>query len=54
MIDQFPPDLEAVKQAIADMEAGDRGIPFDEFIEEFRKEHNIAEDAGAGKGVRNE
>ena len=45
MTDQFPSDLEAVKQAIADMEAGDRGVPFDQFVDEFRKKHNIAQDA---------
>jgi hypothetical protein len=45
MTDQYPPDLEAIKQAIADMEAGDRGVPFDEFVEEFRKKHNVPQDA---------
>lgn len=38
-------DVTAVTQAIADMEAGDRGIPFDQFVEEFRRKHNIAQDA---------
>jgi Arc/MetJ-type ribon-helix-helix transcriptional regulator len=37
-------DVAAVRQAIADMEAGDRGKPFDEFVEEFRKKHNIPQD----------
>ncbi len=37
-------DVTAVKQAIADMEAGDRGKPFDEFVEEFRRKHNIPQD----------
>ena len=45
MIDQFPhADVTALKQAIADMEAGDRGAPFDQFVEEFREKHNVAED----------
>ena len=38
-------DVTAVKEAIADMEAGDRGIPFDQFVEEFRKQHSVAQDA---------
>ncbi|MCH8046221.1 MAG: type II toxin-antitoxin system ParD family antitoxin [Planctomycetes bacterium] len=38
-------DVIAVKEAIADMEAGDRGIPFDQFVEEFRKQHNVPQDA---------
>ena len=35
-------DVAAVRQAIADLEAGDRGQLFEEFAEEFRKRHNIA------------
>ena len=27
------------------MEAGDRGVPFDLFVESFRKNHNIPQDA---------
>ena len=38
-------DLTAVKEAIADMEAGDRGVPFEQFVDEFRKKHNIPQDA---------
>lgn len=38
-------DLAAVKEAISDMEAGDRGIPFDHFVEDFRTRHNIPQDA---------
>ena len=34
-------DLAAVKEALADMEAGDRGMPFDEFDREFRAKHNL-------------
>lgn len=34
-------DFAAVKEAIADMEAGDRGKPFVEFVEEFRRAHQI-------------
>jgi len=38
-------DVAAVELAIADMEAGDRGKPFDEFVEEFRRKHKIPQDA---------
>jgi len=34
-------DLAAIREAIADMEAGDRGRPFDEFVEESRRKHGI-------------
>ncbi len=35
-------DVTAVKQAITDMEAGDRGLTFDQFVQEYRKKHNVA------------
>jgi putative addiction module CopG family antidote len=35
-------ELVALKDAIADLEAGDRGMPFDEFIDEFRRKRGIA------------
>ena len=38
-------DVAAVQLAIADMEAGDRGKPFDEFFEEFRRKRKIPQDA---------
>jgi putative addiction module CopG family antidote len=38
-------DVAAVKEAIADLEAGDRDKPFDEFIDEFRRAHQILQDA---------
>jgi len=34
----------AIREAIADLEAGDRGKPFDEFVEEFRRAHQISPD----------
>ena len=37
-------DVTAVKQAIVDMEDGDRGIPFDQFVDEFRTKNDVAED----------
>ncbi len=38
-------DVAALKEAITDMEAGDRGRSFDEFVDDFRKKHNIPQDA---------
>ena len=31
----------AVKEALASIAAGDRGVPFDEFDREFRTKHNL-------------
>jgi len=36
-----PDDLAAIQEAIDDMEAGDRGIPFEDFDREFRSRHNL-------------
>jgi hypothetical protein len=35
-------DLEAIKEAVALFQAGDRGVPFEEFDREFRKRHGLA------------
>jgi hypothetical protein len=34
-------DLEAIKEAIADFDAGDRGIPIEEFDREFCAKHGL-------------
>ncbi|MBX9789299.1 MAG: hypothetical protein K2Y37_10320 [Pirellulales bacterium] len=34
-------DVEAVRQALADMDAGDKGVPLEEFDREFRKRHGL-------------
>lgn len=39
--EEFEEDVLAVKEAIDDMERGDRGIPFDQHIDEMRKKHNL-------------
>lgn len=33
----------AVQESLADMEAGDTGMPLDEFVEQFRQRHGLAE-----------
>jgi putative addiction module CopG family antidote len=38
-------NVAAIREAIMEMEAGDRGRPFDEFVNEFRVRHNIPKDA---------
>jgi putative addiction module CopG family antidote len=45
VLKQQESDVSAIKEAIADMEAGDRGKLFDEFVEEFRAAHQISPDA---------
>lgn len=45
-LDQHPSDdeddaTEDIREALADMEAGDTGIPFEEFDREFRRQHQI-------------
>ena len=34
-------DVEAVRQALAAMDAGNTGVPLDEFDREFRKRHGL-------------
>lgn len=34
-------DEEAIRQALEDIAKGDRGVPFEEFDREFRKQHNL-------------
>jgi Arc/MetJ-type ribon-helix-helix transcriptional regulator len=38
-------EVSAIKAALVDMQAGDRGKLFDEFVEEFRTAHQIARDS---------
>jgi hypothetical protein len=33
--------VQALREAIADMEAGDTGVPLDQFDQEFRARHDI-------------
>ena len=39
--DEFGDTVQALREAIADMEAGDTGVPLDQFDREFRARHNI-------------
>lgn len=39
--EEYAEDVQAVREAIADMEAGDTGRPWGEFDREFRKRHNL-------------
>jgi len=34
-------DLEAIQEALADFDAGDRGVPIEEFDREFRIKHGL-------------
>jgi len=39
--EEYAEDLEAIREALADMDAGDTGTPWEEFDREFRKRHNL-------------
>lgn len=40
--DEFAESVAAIREALADMEAGDSGTPFEEFDRQFRQKHGIA------------
>jgi hypothetical protein len=37
----FDQDVAALQEALADMEAGDRGLPIDDFDQRFRQRHGL-------------
>ncbi|MBI5760815.1 MAG: hypothetical protein HZA46_20025 [Planctomycetales bacterium] len=39
--DELAEDVAAIREVLADMAAGDTGIPFGEFDREFRARHNL-------------
>jgi len=41
---EYGESVDAIKKAIQDLEAGDRGKPLQQFIDEFRAQHNIPTD----------
>ena len=38
-------DLSAVREAVSEWQAGDRGVPLDEAVESIRRKHGISGDA---------
>jgi hypothetical protein len=40
--DLFAQDVAAVLEALTDMEAGDQGVPLDEFDQRFRQRHGLS------------
>jgi hypothetical protein len=34
-------DVQAIREALADMEAGDTGTPVEDYLDEFRRRHKI-------------
>ena len=40
--EQYADDVQAIREALADLKAGDTGIPLQVFREEFRKRHNLS------------
>ena len=41
--DEMEEDVQAVREALADMAGGDLGMPVDEYLAAFRKRHRIDE-----------
>lgn len=41
--DEVSKDVLALKASLRDMEAGERGRPFDEFSRDFKSQHGIAD-----------
>ena len=39
--DDYPYDVAALKEALADMEAGDQGMPLEQFDRTFRQRHSL-------------
>jgi hypothetical protein len=39
--EEYSEDVQAIREALADMEAGDTGTPLDVFLAEFRKRHKL-------------
>jgi hypothetical protein len=39
--EEFPNNVAGIREALADMQAGDHGVPFEEFDREFRKRHGL-------------
>ncbi|HJQ82157.1 MAG TPA: hypothetical protein VJ828_19485 [Lacipirellulaceae bacterium] len=39
--EEYQADVEAIREALADMEAGDRGTPVEEYLAEFRTRRNL-------------
>lgn len=37
---EYEADVRAIKEALDDMDAGDAGIPLEEYLAEFEKRHN--------------
>jgi hypothetical protein len=38
---EYQEDVEAIREALADMDAGDTGVPLEVFRAEFKKRHNL-------------
>jgi hypothetical protein len=42
---EFTNTVQALREALADMEAGDRGVPLAEFDREFRARHGLSSES---------
>jgi hypothetical protein len=40
--EEYAADVQAIREALDDMESGDKGTPVDEFLQEFRNRHRLS------------
>jgi hypothetical protein len=43
--DELAESVKTVQRALAELDRGERGRPLDDFVDEFRSQHQIARDA---------
>jgi hypothetical protein len=43
--EELQESVAAIREAIADMEAGEEGMPFDEFVSKMRQKYNLSPNA---------
>jgi len=39
--EEYREDVEAIREALSDLDAGKSGMPLDEFLDEFRRRHEL-------------
>lgn len=40
--EEYAADIQAIREALDEMESGDRGVPVDEFLQNFRNRHRLS------------
>jgi hypothetical protein len=39
--EEYDEDVAAIREALEDLDAGEKGMPLEQFLDEFRKRHNL-------------